>query len=359
MGFRIQTVPATVYGCLIDFNFYRDLILRPLGEAFIYLLFLLLLPVLFLSGIQVYENNRLMTRVTRSLQGNLPPLRIDRGRVIMDGGDYFHFETENEFAVADWQGAVALLTSRSDRAVDQAIRRRESGEEISPAQEEQIADFESRRSAKERALEWIAAHFPDTQAALTTGAVDRKLEEDPPADPAVRELLYESAHFFNFVFRVDLSTDDPQLPPGMIGFALGSNSYKINNLLWPQKIEFPETTSEVINDATLDSWRKSLFWQMVPLLVGVMLVFFYLLGLLIILGGAAVAGLTASLLKHSLAFRRIFALALYALTPAVLFMLLYLVLLLFRFNLPYPFWIFLAVYGFYLISAARRCASPA
>jgi len=358
MGLKIQTVPATVYGCLTDFNFYRELIRRPLGEAFIYLLLLLLLPVLFLSGIQVYETNRLMTRVTRSLQGNLPPLRIDQGRVMMDGGDYFHFETENDFAVADWQGAASLLSTRPDRAVDQAIRRRDSGEEISPAQEEQIAAFESRRAAGARAREWIAEHFPDTQAALTTGAVDRKLEEDPPAEPAVRELLYESAHFFNFVFRVDLSTDDPQLPPGMIGFALGTNSYKINNPLWPQKIEFPETTSEVINDASLDSWRKSFIWQMVPILVGVMLVFFYLLGLLIVLGGAAVAGLTASLLKQPLAFRRIFALALYALTPAVIFILLYLVLILLRFNLPYPFWIFLAVYGFYLVSAARRCSSP-
>lgn len=357
MGFKIQTLPATVYGCLVDFNFYRALIRRPLREAFLYLLFLLLLPVLFLSGIQVYETNRMMTRVTSSLQGNLPPLRIDGGKVIMDGEDYFRFENENEFVVADWQGVVSLLSDHPDRAVQQAIRQRDSGKEISAEEAEQVTVFESRKEAGKLGQVWIKEHFPKGEAAITTESVDRKLEDDPPLNPAVGELLHEAAHFFNFVFQVDLTTTDPQLPPGMLGFALGTDSYKINNPLWPQTIKFPETTSEVINDATLDGWRKSFIWQLIPILIGLMLLLLYLVSLLFILGGGAVAGLTASLLKQNLAFRQIFALALYALTPALLFSLLYLILIFFRFNLPYAFWIFLAVYGFYLVSAVRHSSS--
>ncbi|MDP8237063.1 MAG: DUF1189 family protein [Candidatus Erginobacter occultus] len=358
MGFKIQTLPATFYGCLTDFKFYRELIRRPLGEAFIYLLLLLLLPVLFLSGIQIYETNRLMTRITRSLQGNLPPLRIDKGAVIMDGKEYFHFETENEFTVVDWRQVLSLLTSRPDRTVGQAIQRREAGEELTPEEAAAVEEFENRRAAGEMGLAWIEERFPDLGAVITTGAVDQALEEDPPQLSEVEELLRESSHFFNFVFRVDLTTDEPQLPPGMMGFALGSHSYTINNPIWPQKISFPETTSEVINDATLDAWRKSFLWQLIPFLLGILLLVFYLVSLLVILGGAAAAGLTASLLKQALAFRRLFALALYALTPAVIFILLYLGLLLARINIPYPFWIFLAVYGFYLVNAVRRFSSP-
>lgn len=303
--------------------------------------------------------NKLMTRITRSLQGNLPPLRIDKGAVIMDEGDFFHFETENEFSVENWQEILILLTSRPDRAVHQAIRRREAGEEISGEEAELIAAFERRQAAGEAGLVWIDEHFPDQKKLITTKPVDQKLEEETPEDPEVLGLLQDSSHFFNFVFRVDLTTDDPQLPPGMMGFALGTHSCTINTPLMPKKISFPETTSAVINDEMLDSWRKSFIWrQLVPVMIGMMLVISYLLILLIILGGSAAAGLTASLLKCALPFRQVFALALYAITPAIVFLLLYLGLDLLGFNVSYPLLVFLAVYGFYLVSAARRCCSP-
>jgi hypothetical protein len=89
-----------------------------------------------------------------------------------------------------------------------------------------------------------------------------------------------------------------------------------------------------------------------------MLVIFYLLVLLVILGGSAAAGLTASLLKCALPFRQVFALALYAITPAIAFLLLYLGILLLGFNISYPLLVFLAIYVFYLVSSARRCCSP-
>lgn len=361
MGFKIKSAPATFFGALIDFDSYRELVRRPLGEAFIYLLLLLLVPVLLLGGIQVYETNRLMTRITRSLQGHLPKfLKIEKGTVIMDEaeGDFFRFETENEFPVGNWREVLTLLTTRPEREAGQAIRRRDAGEELSGEEAELAADFERRRAAGERGLAWIEEFFPDRAAVITTALVDRKLEEEPPPDFAVRKTLHESSHFFNFVFQVDLTTDDPQLPPGMMGFALGTNSYTINNPLWPQKISFPETASEIINNTKLDSWRKSFIWQIIPFLVGIMLAVFFLISLLIVLGGAAVTGLTASLLKRALPFRQVFALAIYALTPAILFILLYLGLALLRFNISYPLLIFLAVYGFYVVSAARRCCSP-
>jgi hypothetical protein len=255
MGFNFKSVPATFYGALTNFHFYRDLSRRPLGQGFIYLVLLTLLPVLLFAVPQIYEMNKLMTRITRSLQGNLPPLRIDKGAVIMDEGDFFHFETENEFPVASWREILNLIASRPDRAVQQALQRREAGVELSGEEADLVTAFERRQAAGEAGVIWIDNHFPDPAILTTTEPIDRKLKEAPPADPEAQKLLRESSHFFNFVFRVDLSTDDPQLPPGMMGFALGTHSYTINTPLLPKKISFPETTSAVINDEMLDSWR--------------------------------------------------------------------------------------------------------
>ena len=359
MAFDVKSVPGTFYGALTNFHFYRDLSRRPLGHGFIYLLLLVLLPVLLFTAPQIIEMNRLMTRITRALQGNLPPLRIDKGAVIMDAGEFFHFEAANEFPVAGWRSILELLTSRPDRVVQAALARRKAGEGLSGEEEELVREFERRKAAGETGLAWIEEHFPDREALITTEPVDRKMEEAPPEDPEAGKLLRESSHFFNFVFRVDLTTDDPELPPGMMGFALGSRSYTINTPLFPKKISFPETTSAVINDEMLDSWRKSFVWQMAPVLAAMMLVISYLVLLLVILGGSAAAGLTASLLKCALPFRQVFTLALYAITPAIVFLLLYLGILLLGFNISYPFLVFLAVYGFYLVSAVRRCCSPA
>ncbi len=359
MGFKLKSLPETFYRSLTDFSFYRELVRRPLGEAFIYLAVLILLPVLLFTVPQLYEINSLLTRITDSLQGNLPPLRVKRGEVIMDEeeGDFFHFETENEFPVAAWREVLAMLSSRPDRATHQAVRRREEGEELSEDEEELIAVFAEREAAGEAGKEWIDEHFPDREAVITTAPVDEILEESPPEDPAVRELIHDSSRFFNFVFRVDLTTDDPELPPGMMGFALGSHSYTISTPLMPKKVSFPETASAVINHQKLEAWRKSFIWQMIPVVIGMMLVISYPVILLIILGGSAVAGLTASFLKCTLPFRQVFAIALYAVTPAIGFLLIYLGLLLLRLNVSYPMLLFLAVYGFYLVSAARSCCS--
>lgn len=359
MGFNIKSVPGTFSGALTNFQFYRELARRPIGHGFIYLLLLILIPVLLVTGPQVHEMNKLLARVTRSLQGNLPPLRIDKGAVIMDEGDFFHFETANEFTVGSWRAVLELLSSRPDRAVQAALARRKAGEGLSGEEEELVAGFESRKAAGEKGGAWIEENFSDREALITTEPVDRRLEEAPPEDPETEKLLRESSHFFNFVFRVDLTTDDPQLPPGMLGFALGSRSYTINTPLLPKKITFPETTSAVINDAMLDSWRRSFVWQMAPAIIGMMLVLSGLVILLVILGGSAAAGLTASLLKCALPFRQVFNLALYAITPAIVFLVLYLGILLLGFNVSYPLPVFLAVYGFYLVSAARRCCAPA
>ena len=359
MGFKIKSLPETVYRSLTDFSFYRDLARRPLGEAFIYLSVLILLPVLLFTVPQIYEMNSLLTRITDSLKGNLPPLRVERGEVIMDEeeGDFFHFETENEFPVSAWRNVLVMLTSRPDRATYQALRRQEEGEEISGEEEELIAAFTGREAAGEAGKEWIDAHFPDREAVITTAPVNEQLEKSPPEDPAVRELLYDSSRFFNFVFRVDLTTDDPELPPGMMGFALGSRSYTISTPLMPKKVGFPETASAVINHQKLEAWRKSFIWQLIPVVIGMMLVISYLIILLIILGGSAVAGLTASFLKCTLPFRQVLAIAVYAVTPAIGFALIYLGLLLLRFNVSYPMLLFLAVYGFYLVNAARSCCA--
>lgn len=50
MGFHIKSVPGTFYGALTNFHYYRDLVRRPLGQGFIYLALLVLLPVLLLPG---------------------------------------------------------------------------------------------------------------------------------------------------------------------------------------------------------------------------------------------------------------------------------------------------------------------
>ncbi len=359
MSFNIKSVPSTFSGALTNFQFYRELVRRPLGHGFLYLLILALLPVSLFTIPQIYEMNKLMIRITSSLQGNLPKLRIDQGAVIMDEGEVFHFETENEFPVASWQEILILLSSRPDRSVRQILRRRDAGEELTGEEEGLLAAFERRQTAGAAGRAWIEEYFADPEAVITSKAVDRQLEEFPPEDPEVEKLLRDSSHFFNFVFRVDLRTDDPELPPGMMGFALGSHSYTINTPLMPKKISFPETTSTVINDEILDSWRKSFIWQLIPVMIGMMLVICYLVLLVVILGGSAAGGLTASLLKCPMPFRQVFALALYAITPAIIFLIIYLGLLLLGFNVSYPLLVFLVVYGFYLISAVRRCCSPA
>lgn len=356
MGFKFNTIPTTIAGCLTNFRFYRELVRRPLREAFIYLAILVTLPVLFFSGRYIYELNKIMVQITDALKGNLPPLRIEKGVVIMDG-ETFRFEKENEYTVRDWKAIITFFAYPSGRETSLAVRKNEQGKTLTPEEKELVAAVEATVQRAERAQAWVDTHFPDENALLTSQEVDDALEGSAMEDATTVQLLKETAHFYNFVFLVDLSTDEPRLPPGVMGFALGKNSYTINTPLMPKKITFSEETSTVINDDMLDSWRKSFIWQMTPILVLLAFLVSYLTVLILILGGSAISGLTASLLKHPLRFRQVFAIGVYAITPALLFILLSLLLALLKINLNYSLWIFLLLYGAYLVSATNKCCS--
>ncbi|MEA1928587.1 MAG: DUF1189 family protein, partial [Candidatus Auribacterota bacterium] len=244
ISFKFNQIPATIYGSLTNFAFYRELIRRPVKESFIYLAILVIVPVLLFTGIQIYELNKLMTRITDSLKGNLPALRIEKGEVIMDGveGDVFRFETENEFSVGDWTMIMSYFGENPDRDTAQVIRKKEEGKTLTAAEEERLTGFNQAKESTEIARNWIESNFPEQNVIITSAEVDELLSWSPPASPEAEQLLRETAHFNNFVFLVDLTTDDPQLPPGIMGFALSKNSYTINTPLMPKKIEFTEDT---------------------------------------------------------------------------------------------------------------------
>jgi len=359
ISFKFNEIPSTITGSLTNFAFYRELILRPIKESFIYLAILVLIPVLLFTGIQVYELNDLMTRITDSLKGNLPPLRIENGEIIMDGveGDTFRFETENEFTVSDWIIITDYFGSRPDRETSLAIRKKKDGKPLSAEEEELLAEFDLATNITEEAKDWINTKFPDQEIIITSADVDELLAAAPDLSPDAAQLLKETGHFNNFVFLVDLTTEDPQLPPGIMGFALSKNSYTINTPLMPKKIEFEKDLSTVINDDILTSWRKSFIFQVVPIIALFIFLISYVIILLIILGGSALAGLTASFLKKPLPFKQVFSLAVYAITPSIAFVLLTLVLMLLKISIGYTMIIFLALYAVYVIAAARKCAS--
>ncbi len=357
MGFKIQSIPATVAGSVGNFGFYRDLIRRPVREAFIYLAVLTLIPVLLFTGSQLYELNKIMVQITESLKGHLPPLRIEEGTVIMDGSETFNFEKENEYTVQDWKAVINILSERRDRETEAALRKEKQGAALNQEERDRIAAFRQAEQRGKDALNWVDSNFPDPAAVITSQQGDALLKSTPPQDAETAQLLRETAHFFNFVFLVDLTTEDPQLPPGVMGFALSKDGYTISTPLMPKKIKFSRDVSTVINDDILDSWRKSFIWQMVPLLLAIVFLISYLIILIIVLGGSALAGLTASILKTRLLFRQAFAIGVYAITPALLFVVLYLILILFHVSLSYTPVIFLLLYGFYAISAAKKCCS--
>ena len=355
MGFKFNTIPSTISGSLTNFRFYRELIRRPVREAFIYLAILVVIPVILFTGIQIYELNKIMGQFTEALKGNLPPLRIEKGQVIMDDGENFGFEKENEYTVDDLRQPLDRFNKWSGRAVQS----KDNEKNLTPEEKERMVALEAAQQNTASALTWIDAHFPVPEALITSGEVDKLLEEDPPADEDTAKILRDTAHSRNFVFIVDLTTEDPPLPPGLLVFALSKNSLITNNPLAP-KIPFSEDTSTVINDEMLQSWRKSIIWQMVPIMIGLGFVVTYLVTLIIILGGSAAAGVTASLLKWRLPFKQVFAIGLYAITPALLFILLCLILMIstpLLISLKLLLIIFLLLYGVYVISATKRCCS--
>ena len=109
MAVKLNFIPGTIAGSLTNFDFYRQLARRPLGEAFIYLAILIVIPALLFSGIQIYVLNNLMVEVIDSLEGHLPSdLRIDNGQVRM-AEDTFLYEISNEYRAGDWEAFIAGL----------------------------------------------------------------------------------------------------------------------------------------------------------------------------------------------------------------------------------------------------------
>lgn len=355
ISFKFNKIPATIAGSLTNFAFYRELIRRPVKDSFIYLAILVLIPVLLYSGIIVYDLNKRLIQITDSLKGNLPPLRIEKGEIIMDeGSDTFRFETENEFSVSDWLIVIDYFGGTPDRDTNLAISKENDGKTLTPGEEELLAEFDLATQRTVQAIDWININFSDRRVVITSSETDELLVASPPSSPEVAQLLKETGHFNNFVFLVDLTTEDPQLPPGIMGFALSKNSYTISTPLMPNRIEFAKDLSTVINDDILNSWRKSFIFQAVPIIALFFFLVSYVIILLIILGGSALAGLTASFLKKPLPFRQVFALAVYAITPSIAFVLLSLLLMLLKIQISYTMIIFLLLYAVYLVAATRK-----
>ena len=80
-----------------------------------------------------------------------------------------------------------------------------------------------------------------------------------------------------------------------------------------------------------------------------------LVGLVAVLAGCVIVGVTGSFLKSSLPFKEIFSVSIYALTPAVLLVIIYAVLSLLGVPLKGFLILFLIIYGVYLVGAARKC----
>lgn len=356
IAFKFNTIPSTIVGSMTNFSFYRDLIRRPIKESFIYLALLVLIPVLLSASIMIYDVNKRLMQITESLRGNLPALRIEKGEIIMDDveGGVFRFETENRFSVSDWLIISEYFGAQPDRATSLAIKKKNEGKTLSSQEEKLLAEFDLKKSKTDQAKNWIISYFPDPTAVITSADVDRILADSPPPSEEAAQLLKETGHFNNFVFLVDLTTENPQLPPGIMGFALSKNSYTINTPLMPKKIELSKDLSTVINDDTLNSWRKSFIFQAIPFIVLFFFVISYVVTLIIVLGGSALAGLTASLLKRPLRFSQVFNLAVYAITTSIAFAFLSLLLMLVEIQISYTMIIFLLIYAVYLIAAARK-----
>ncbi len=295
MGIDTKSMTDAFFGCLTNFRYYRQLVQRPLKETFIYLAVLLALPTLLISGLQVYGLNKMMAEITAELKGNLPPLRIEKGEVIMEGGDTFRFEKEREFSPGDWEDFVSHYPGASPEI-------------------------------KEEAAEWVRRNFPEPDILLTPSGVEGLLAEFPAEQAETAQLLRETSNFGKIVFLVDLSGKEPVFTPGDWGYAVGKDSYYINIFGQSIPTKLTEETSTVINDGTLERWRRSLLWQRAPLMAFMLYLLNWVVTIFIILGGIILAALTASVLKKSIPFRKLFAIGVYGLTPAVLFFLVFMAL---------------------------------
>lgn len=351
MAYPLSQIPTTIWGCLSNLRFYRTLVSRPLKEALIYLLCLAALPSLIWGGMSVHAINRHSLRITKALQGHLPPLRIDRGEVHLEGGETFRFVKENEFPVSEWRKMIEFYP-RIFPVGASAAARKESGKPLSKKQEDLAREFTEIEQACREAESWVEKNFPDSDQVVKFSEVEAKLSSSGEETGRMPEILRRTSNFGSFVFIVDLTGEKPEFPPGALGFALGKKEYYFNFMGQTIRNPLQKDTSMVVNDATLERWRKLIIWQKAPLVVLFLLVVALVLLFLQSLLGSLLAAAALSFYKCSLPFRQLFILSSYAIIPPLILIWIFWLLSLSILSL---LGIYTLIYVVYLIGASKYC----
>lgn len=301
---------------------YRDLTWKSPRQALIYLALLAAVVAVALGVREVNALHRYLNRVENILKGNLPPLRIEKGRVEMEG-EVFSLEEENPFP-------VRFLVERI---------------KLEP---------EASAEAKEEASGWVEGVFGDSREELTEGEVLEKINSrGSEMNPEAADLIGKNADFGSFIFQVDLSGDAVAFPPSAEGFILTPQTvyFKLGPAP-PVNFSVRNVKSVVINEKALNRWRKVLAWALAPLLIVFNFVRYFIAKLLQILFGCLIAAVTLMLMKCRIPFRRVFILCLYALTPVVI---LGLAVDLSGLKIGFFPLIYLIVYAVYVGGATKNC----
>ena len=351
MAYNLSQIPATIWGCLSNLRFYRSLISRPLKEALIYLLCLAALPSLIWGGMSVHAINRHSRLITEALRGHLPPLRIDRGEVHLEGGETFRFVKENEFPVSEWRKVISLYP-RIFALGESAAARKEKGSSLSEKQEDLAREFTEIEQSCMEADSWVEQHFPDPEQLVKFSEVEEKLSSSGEEPGRMTEVLRRTSNFGSFIFIVDLTGKKPEFPPGALGFALGKKEYYFNFMGQSIRNPLQKDTSMVVNDQTLERWRKLIIWQKAPLVVLFLLVVAVVLLFIQALLGSLLAAVALSFYKCSLPFRRLFILSSYAIIPPLILIWIFMFL---NLNFLFLLGIYALIYAVYLIGASRHC----
>jgi hypothetical protein len=261
----------------------------------------------------------------------------------MEGKDTFQFVKENEFPVSEWRKVIQvyprLLAAPSA-----------SGKEENRGKAKE--DRERAEAAAREADAWAARNFPDDKAMIKASQVEVKLASFGEETGLVTEILRRTSNFGSFVFIVDLTGQKPVFPPGALGFALGKKEYYFNFMGEALRQPLPKDTSMVVNDQTLERWRKMVIWQKAPLVVLILLLVTLALLALQALGGSLVAAVSLSFFRCSLPFSRIFSLSIYAIIPPLILIWIFWLLHLGPFLL---LGVYALIYAIYLIGAAKNC----
>lgn len=311
-----------VVGSSTNLTFYRDLIRKPPGQAFKYLAFLAAVVAIALGGREINALHHYLNRMGDILRGNLPPLRIEKGRVEMEG-ETFSLEEENSFPVRFLEERIKL-------------------------------DREASGGAKSEAARWLKEIFRDPEDKLTGSDVMSEINSHASEmEPEVAGLIERNADFGSFIFQVDLSGEVPSFSPGAEGFILTPQTVYFRIGPAPSiNFSLKNVKSVVINDDALNRWRKVAIWALAPLLILFNFARYFLAKLLQILFGCLVAGVTVLVIKCRISFRQVFILSLYALTPVVI---LGLVVDLSGVNIIYFPVVYLLVYAVYVVGATKNC----